>query len=65
MLRSEEWVASGRMDTVIEEPTTIYIFESKHYAQKYQHTGKEIVAVGISVDCKVKAIGEWVIETMD
>ncbi len=71
-LRSEEWVAGGRIDTVIEEPDMIYIIEFKfdgtaaeaivqirqrHYAAKFQ--GKPVTAIGIAVDCEAKAIGEW------
>jgi hypothetical protein len=73
-IRSEAWVSGGRMDTVIEEPGTIYIVEfkfdkpaqeaihqirSKGYDLMYQGTGKSIKALGISVDCQSKTIGEW------
>jgi hypothetical protein len=73
-IRSEEWVSGGRMDTVIEEPDYIYIFEFKFgasaddavaqiqqrgYANKFRYTGKSVVAIGISVNCEKKSIHEW------
>jgi hypothetical protein len=73
-IRSEAWVSGGRMDTVIEEPDTIYIIEfkfdtpvqvaldqirTKGYGKMYEHTGKAIKALGISVDCATKTIGGW------
>ena len=78
-IRSEEWIAGGRIDTVIEEPDTFYSIEfkfnqpahaaidqirQKNYAQKYQHTGKEVIALGISVDCETKAIADYLLKAV-
>ncbi len=76
-LRSEEWVAGGRMDTVIEEPDAFYIIEFKfngtaeealhqiqnrRYSKSFERHSKPIFALGISVDCKTKSILQWISE---
>ena len=73
-LRSEEWVAGGRIDTVIEEPDCFYIIEFKfgstaqaaieqikhrNYSKKFEKGDKSIYALGIGVDCETKSIGDW------
>ena len=73
-VRSEEWVAGGRIDTVIEEPDCFYIIEFKFdgtaqmaidqikhrkYSEKFQANGKSIYGLGIAVDCQSKSISEW------
>lgn len=78
VIRSEEWVSGGRIDTVIEEPNVFYIIEFKFgksaqdaisqiktrgYGQKFQGTGKQVVAFGIGVNCATKAI-DWATEVI-
>ena len=75
-LRSEEWVAGGRIDTVIKEPDCFYIIEFKfggtaeaaieqiknrRYLDKFNQDKKPINALGIAVDCETKAIVQWVL----
>ena len=50
---SEEWVAGGRIDTVIDQ------IKNRRYADKFNPGLKPIRALGIAVDCKAKAIKEW------
>jgi len=78
-LRSEEWVAGGRMDTVIEEPDCFYIVEFKFgkpaaeaigqikhrkYSTKFPKESKPVTAIGISVDCEAKSIRESLLEVL-
>ena len=73
-IRSEEWVAGGRIDTVIEEPDCFYIIEFKFgstaqvaldqikrrkYSEKFNQGNKSIMALGIAVECETKSISEW------
>jgi len=73
-IRSEEWVAGGRMDTVIEEHDCFYIIEFKFgksaaeaieqikhrkYSAKFPKDLKPVYAIGISVDCASKGIQGW------
>ena len=78
-LRSEEWVAGGRIDTVIEEPDCFYIIEFKfggtaeaaieqiknrRYLDKFNQDKKPINALGIAVDCETKSISAWFLVEM-
>ena len=73
-LRSEEWVAGGRIDTVIEEPDCVYIVEfkfgdsvqaaldqiiQKNYVAKFRSLNKPVFALGIGVDGSKKIISGW------
>ena len=76
-IRSEEWVAGGRIDTVIEEPDCFYIIEFKFgataqvaidqikhrkYSDKFKSGSLPIFALGIAVECTSKSISEWKLE---
>ena len=78
-IRSEEWVAGGRIDTVIEEPDCFYIIEFKFgataqvaidqikhrkYSDKFKSGSLPIFALGIAVDCETKSILEWKLEQL-
>jgi hypothetical protein len=73
-LRSEEWVAGGRIDTVIEEPDKFYIIEFKFngtadeaiaqiktrkYSAKFPKGSKPVIAIGIGVSCETKSITDF------
>ena len=59
---------------MIEEPDVMYVIafkfdkpaqeaieqiQNRGYPTQYQHKGKPIKALGISVDCATKTIGGW------
>ncbi len=67
----------GRIDTVLETQDRIYIFEfkidqsadvameqikDKEYFQKFKHSGKQIILVGIDFDTKTRQIADWQID---
>ena len=73
-IRSEEWVAGGRIDTVIEESDCFYIIEFKFgskaqaaieqikhrkYSKKFEKSKKPVYALGIGVACETKSISDW------
>ncbi len=74
-LEAEVSTNIGRIDCVLQTQNTIYIIEfklndsceaalkqiqDKQYAQKYQHSGKEIVLLGVEFDQDSRNIGEIV-----
>ncbi len=67
----------GRIDTVLETQDKVYIFEfkidqsanvameqikDKEYFQKFKHSGKQIILVGIDFDTKPRQIADWQID---
>ena len=68
---------TGRMDDVLFDGNTVFIFEykldksarvaldqirSKKYYLPLQLAGKQIIGVGINFDSKTKSISEWLTE---
>jgi Predicted AAA-ATPase/PD-(D/E)XK nuclease superfamily len=75
-IESEINTNKGRIDSVIHTPQYIYILEfkfdktaeialndikSRDYSEKYSHSDKEIIAVGINFSSKKKCIDDWVV----
>jgi hypothetical protein len=73
-IESEINTNKGRLDSVVQTPQYIYILEFKFdksaqialddiekrgYTEKYLHSGKEIIAVGINFSSKKKCIDDW------
>jgi hypothetical protein len=71
---SEVSTSRGRIDAVVQTPERVYVLEfkadesadaalaqiaEKGYADKYHHSGKPIVAVGINFDTEQKKVGDW------
>ncbi|NMA21655.1 MAG: ATP-binding protein, partial [Lentisphaerae bacterium] len=76
-IEAESRTNDGRIDAVIREGDSIYIFEfkmnqtadaalaqihEKEYYQKYRHSGKRIVLIGANFDAASRQISEWKIE---
>jgi hypothetical protein len=73
LVRGEEQTNIGRIDTVLESPTHIYIFEfkmttpedalaqihEKKYYEKYQSKNKPIILIGVAFDEENKTVREW------
>jgi PD-(D/E)XK nuclease superfamily len=64
----------GRADSVVFTHTHIFVFEfkinqtaeaalqqiiNKHYAQKYENSGKTVVWIGANFDTKTKTMERW------
>jgi len=73
--RTEEKIATGRIDMVVETRDFVYCFEfkldgtaeaalaqidSKEYATPWTGRGKKVFKVGVNFDFEKKNIGEWV-----
>ncbi|MDR2592193.1 MAG: ATP-binding protein [Chitinispirillales bacterium] len=73
--RTEERIAAGRIDMVVETRGFVYCFEfkldgtaeaalaqidSKEYAVPWTGNGKKVFKVGVNFDFEKKNIGEWV-----
>jgi len=73
--RTEERIATGRVDMVVETLDFVYCFEfkldgtaeaalaqidSKEYAVPWTGNGKKVFKVGVNFDFEKKNIGEWV-----
>jgi hypothetical protein len=73
-IESEINTNKGRLDSVVQTPQYIYILEFKFdksaqtalddiakrgYAEKYLHSGKEIIPVGINFSSEKKCIDDW------
>jgi hypothetical protein len=78
-IEAEVHTADGRLDAVVQTPATVYILEfkldksaqealsqikTKGYAEKYLHTPKKIIGLGINFESKKKTVGEWVSEEL-
>ncbi|MBL7815672.1 MAG: AAA family ATPase [Saprospiraceae bacterium] len=76
-IESEVNTNKGRLDSVVQTPQYIYILEFKFdksaqvalddiekrgYVEKYSHSQKEIIGVGINFSSKKKCINEWKIK---
>jgi hypothetical protein len=70
----EMLTSEGRIDLAVEFSDTVYIPEfkcnqspeaaiqqirDKHYADKYQQKGKQIVLIGINFDTETRNVAEW------
>ena len=77
LMESEVNTSNGRMDTVVQTNTHVYIFEfkikqtaeiafqqiiNKKYADKYRMSNKIIVGLGVNFDIQNKCIDDWKIE---
>jgi Predicted AAA-ATPase/PD-(D/E)XK nuclease superfamily len=77
---SEVHSSQGRADAVVQTLTDIYIFEFKfnktaqeaidqihdrHYATKYQASGKTITGVGVNFNSEMKQIDDWAEEMLN
>jgi len=73
-VQSSVLTSKGRIDLVVEFPTTLYIIEfkcnqsaemalrqiqDKKYAEKYRRSGKKIVLMGINFDKEQRNLEEW------
>lgn len=73
-IESEVNTYRGRLDTVVQTASHIYILEfkldasaeiafaqilQKNYAAKYKHIGKPIIGIGVNFSSKEKTIDEW------
>jgi hypothetical protein len=73
--RTEERIATGRLDMVVETRDFVYCFEfkldgtaekalaqidSKEYAVPWTGHGKKVFKVGVNFDYKKRNIGKWV-----
>jgi len=78
--RTEERIATGRIDMVVETRGFVYCFEfkldgtaeaalaqidSKEYAVPWTGHGKKVFKVGVNFDFEKKNIGEWVSEVVE
>jgi len=78
--RTEERIATGRIDMVVETRGFVYCFEfkldgtaeaalaqidSKDYAVPWTGRGKKVFKVGVNFDFEKKNIGEWVSAVVD
>jgi len=72
--RTEERIATGRVDMVVETRNFVYCFEfkldgtaataltqidSKEYATPWTRSGKKVFKVGVSFDFEKRNVGEW------
>jgi len=72
--RTEERIATGRLDMVVETRNFVYCFEfkldgtaesalaqidTKEYAIPWTGSGKKVFKVGVNFDFEKKNIGEW------
>ncbi len=72
---SEVQTSKGRMDSVVESPDTVYIFEfkintsaeealsqidEKGYGKRFAVDGKALVKIGVNFDTESKNISEWI-----
>jgi hypothetical protein len=79
MVRSEEQTAIGRLDTIVETPTHVYLLEFKldkspeealaqimkrGYYRKFLHRGLTVVAVGVNFSNETKNLAGWVAEEL-
>lgn len=73
-IRSEVHTHRGRLDSIVETPTDVFIFEfkfnktpeialaqirNKNYAQPYRSSGKKITGIGVNFDTNERAITGW------
>ncbi len=79
MIEVEVSTNKGRIDCVVQTDKIIYVLEfklqgskeealqqikDKHYTQKYQDQGKQIVMLGVEFNQKERNIGEWIAESL-
>ena len=72
--------SDGRIDAVVQTPTHIYVIEfkldknaaialeqiyQKNYADKFQHTEKELLALGINFSSASKSVDDWLVEKIN
>jgi hypothetical protein len=75
--RTQVKCAGGRTDSVVEMPTTIYVFELKvsgtaqeaieqinshNYALPYSTDSRKVVKVGVQFDRETMTVGEYIVE---
>jgi hypothetical protein len=73
-IQSEVCTSDGRIDSLVETPSRIYIFEykldesaaraldqirQKKYYQAYWHKGKKVIGVGVNFSSESKNIESW------
>lgn len=74
MVQSEVSSSRGRVDTVVHTRDRIYVMEfklddtadaalaqirEKRYGSRYLHSGKEVIALGVSFSSQTKTVKEW------
>jgi hypothetical protein len=74
LIQSEVWSFDGRLDSVVQTDSHVFILEfkidqnaqtalqqieDKHYADRYRAEGKAIVGVGINFSTEKRAIDDW------
>jgi hypothetical protein len=79
MVRSEEQTAIGRLDTIVETPTHVYLLEFKldkspeeaiaqimkrGYYRKFLHRGLTVVAVGVNFSNETKNLTGWTFQEL-
>jgi hypothetical protein len=78
-IRSEVCTSDGRVDSMVETPTHVYILEykldktpqtaleqirQKKYYRNAWETGKPVVGVGVNFSSETKNIEDWTAETL-
>lgn len=73
-IRAEARTAIGRVDILVQTPTTIFVMElkidktadealkqidDKHYALPWKHDGRKVFKVGINFSTKERTVTEW------